>query len=59
MGARESQEMKKARKLVQEEGWTPYSAGRHVGLSHSAIYIAPWYKKWKEAQRKAKEWGQS
>ena len=51
MAAKESEAMKKARKLVTEQGMTPYAAAQKVGLTRSAIYIAPWYKAWKAAQK--------
>ena len=51
MAAKESEAMKKARKLVTEKGLTPYAAAQKVGLTRSAIYIAPWYKAWKAAQK--------
>lgn len=47
MAARESAAMVKARKLVTEHGMTPYAAAQKVGLTRSAIYMAPWYKEWK------------
>ena len=47
MAARESAAMVKARKLVTEQGLTPYAAAK-VGLTRSAIYMAPWYKEWKK-----------
>lgn len=47
MAARESAAMAKARKLVTEQGMTPYAAALKVGLTRSAIYMAPWYKAWK------------
>lgn len=51
MAARESAAMVKARKLVTERGVTPYAAAQKVGLTRSAIYMAPWYKAWKFAQQ--------
>lgn len=51
MAAKESESMKKARKLVTEKGLTPYAAAQKVGLTRSAIYMAPWYKEWKAAQK--------
>ena len=48
MAAKESEAMKKARKLVTEMGLTPYAAAQSVGLTRSAIYMAPWYKEWKK-----------
>ena len=59
MAAKESAEMAQARELITVQGWTPYAAAQKVGLTRSAIYMAPWYKEWKEAQQKAKEGGQS
>ena len=47
MAARESAAMVRARKLVTEQGLTPYAAAAKVGLTRSAIYMAPWYKEWK------------
>lgn len=47
MAALESDAMKKARKLVIEKDMTPYAAAQKVGLTRSAIYMAPWYKEWK------------
>lgn len=58
MATKESEAMKKARKLVTQGGLTPYAAAQKVGLTRSAIYMAPWYKEWKEAQQKAKGEGQ-
>lgn len=51
MAPRESAEMTKARKLVTEQGVTPYAAAQKVGLTRSAIYMAPWYKAWKAAKK--------
>ena len=51
MAAKESEAMKKARKLVTEQGMTPYAAALKVGLTRSAIYMAPWYKEWKAKQK--------
>ena len=48
MAAKESAEMVKVRKLVTEKGLTPYAAAQKVGLTRSAIYMAPWYKEWKK-----------
>ena len=58
MAARESDAMKKARKLVTENGLTPYAAAQKVGLTRSAIYMAPWYKAWKlrEQTRNCKDY---
>ena len=51
MAAKESEAMKKARKLMTEKGLTPYAAAQKVGLTRSAIYMTPWYKAWKAAQK--------
>ena len=51
MAAKESEAMKKARKLVTEQGMTPYAAAQKVGLTRSAIYMTPWYKEWKAAKK--------
>lgn len=50
MAAKVSAAMVKARKLVTEQGLTPYAAAQKVSLTRSAIYMAPWYKEWKAAQ---------
>ena len=52
MAAKESEAMKKARKLVTEKGLTPYAAAQQTGLTRSAIYMAPWYKEWKKDKQK-------
>ena len=52
MAAKESEAMKKARKLVTEKGLTPYAAAQKVGLTRSAIYMAHWHKDWKKEQKK-------
>ena len=52
MAARESAAMVKARKMVTEQGVTPYAAAQKVGLTRSAIYMATWYKEWKKEQKK-------
>lgn len=51
MAAKESEAMKKARKLVMQEGFTAYAAAQQTGLTRSAIYMAPWYKEWKMKQQ--------
>ena len=50
MGARESEAMREARLLIIEEGYTAYAAAAKVGLTRSAIYMAPWYKEWRKTQ---------
>lgn len=51
MAAKESAEMKTARVLVTTMGKTPYAAAKQVGLTRSAIYMAPWYKEWKNGKK--------
>ncbi len=43
MGAKESNEMKKARRLV-EAGATQYAAAKAAGITAGAISKAPWYR---------------
>lgn len=43
--------MAKARKLVMQQGLTAYAAAKATGLTRAAIYMAPWYKKWKESNK--------
>jgi DNA-binding XRE family transcriptional regulator len=45
MGAKESPEMKEARRLVIEEKLTPYAAAKRAGVSRQSIYMSAWYKK--------------
>ena len=52
MAAKESAEMAQVRELIIMQGWTPYAAAQKVGLTRSAIYMAPWYKEWKKGQKK-------
>lgn len=54
MGAKESAEMAKARKLVIEKGMTPYAAAAKVGITKQAIYVAPWYREWRDGHAKKK-----
>lgn len=49
MGAKQSAAMAQAQRLVTLKGMTPYAAAQKVGLTRSAIYMAPWYKEWKAA----------
>lgn len=51
MAAHESAAMVKARKLIMVDGMSAYAAAIKVGLTRSAIYMAPWYKEWKFAQQ--------
>ncbi len=48
MGAHESAAMIAARKLITVDGLSAYAAANAVGLTRSAIYMAPWYKRWKD-----------
>lgn len=52
MAAHESDAMRQARKLIKNKGMTAYAAARQAGITRSAIYMAPWYKKWKKEQGK-------
>ncbi len=49
MGAKESEAMKKAKKLVLEKGMNAAQAAKKVGLTKSAIYMTRW---WNEYRRK-------
>jgi len=51
MGAKESEAMKKAKKLVLEKGMNASQAAKKVGLTKSAIYMKRW---WNEYRRKTK-----
>ena len=51
MGAKESQEMRKARMLVLA-GATAYKAAKLAKVTHQAIYAAEWYKKFKQEKWK-------
>ena len=51
MGAKVSFAMIKAKKLVTQEGYTPYAAAKECGLTRHAIYMSPWYKEYKEKQK--------
>lgn len=51
MAAHESAAMVKARKLITVDGMSAYAAAAKVGLTRSAIYMAPWYKAWKFEQQ--------
>lgn len=48
MGAKESAEMKRARKLVILGGMTAYAAAKRSGITRNAIYVSKWYKDWKK-----------
>lgn len=54
MAAKESAEMVKARRLIIDGGMTAYAAAQKVGLTRSAIYMAPWYKAHMKALAEAK-----
>lgn len=51
MGAKESAEMAEARRLVIDLGMTAYAAAKQAGVTRSAIYMASWYKEWKNAKK--------
>jgi len=55
MAARESAEMGRARILITVNKMTAYAAAKKVGLTRSAIYMAPWYKEWKVKNVTAKK----
>jgi hypothetical protein len=44
MGARLSEAMLKARKLILEERMTPYAAAKATGITKQAIYMSAWWK---------------
>lgn len=46
--------MVKARKLVMVDGMTPYAAAQQVGLTRSAIYMASWYKAFRDGKKKGR-----
>ena len=57
MGAKQSQEMKKAERLVRA-GSTAYAAAKAAGVTRGAISKAPWYREFIAAQtpkRKARK----
>jgi hypothetical protein len=56
MAAKESAEMGVAKVLVLTIGKTPYAAAKQVGLTRSAIYMAPWYKAWKKSPDYREPW---
>lgn len=51
MGAKISAAMVKAKKLVIEQGVTPCAAAKQCNITRQSIYMAPWYKTWKAAQK--------
>lgn len=51
MAARESAQMVAARKFITQHGLSAYAAAKKVGLSSSAIYMAPWYREWRDAKQ--------
>lgn len=54
MGARKSPEMAKAEALVYL-GHTAYSAAAIAGITPSAIYMSPWYKRFKTTKKRKKK----
>jgi hypothetical protein len=50
MGAKESKQMKDARKLV-ESGWPVTRAAQRAGISAPAIYMSAWWKERKAAKK--------
>ena len=51
MGAKQSDAMSRAKVMVIG-GATPYAAAKAVGITRNAIYMAPWYKDWRDAKKK-------
>ena len=51
MGARMSVAMVHAKKLITKHGYSVRDAADATGISRPAIYMAPWYKAWKAAQK--------
>lgn len=54
MAAKESQEMKKARKLI-ERGSTPAAAAKAVGITRQAIYMSRWYRERQDNAKRSYE----
>lgn len=54
MAPKESAEMRKARKLIIENGLNAKQASKLAGITAQAIYIAPWYQQWKREQEAQK-----
>lgn len=50
MGAKESEAMKEARRLIIVEGKTAYAAAKLAGVSRGGISKAQWYRDWKAKQ---------
>lgn len=50
MGAKESEAMKRAKKLVLEKGMNAAQAARRVGLTKSAIYMTRWWNEHKKTK---------
>lgn len=51
MGAKESEEMKKARDLIINEGVPVCAAAKNAGITYSAIYLSKWYKEWRKNRK--------
>lgn len=51
MGAKQSAEMAKAKRLIIEQGKTVAEAARLSGISKQAIYMAKWYKDRRDAAK--------
>ena len=51
MGAKQSSEMTKVKKLVVDQGYTPCAAVKKVGnITRNAVYMSAWYREWKIAK---------
>lgn len=51
MGAKESQAMKEARRLIMENGLNQYQAAKQAGVTAGAISKASWYREHKERMK--------
>lgn len=49
MGARQSPEMAKAKKLILEKGFSQYAAAAAAGITAGAISKSTWYREHKAA----------
>jgi len=47
MGAKQSQEMTLAKKLITVDGLSAYAAAKKAGISKQAIYMSTWYQLWR------------
>jgi hypothetical protein len=47
MAAKQSYEMKLAKKFIIKHGCSVMTAAKMAKISYQAIYISKWYKEWK------------